>query len=51
MAKSSSNPVGAFIGGLIGVGVFLHLLHEATDGYTWAAGVASACPWCRFRGN
>lgn len=51
MAKSSSNPLVALVSTVIGVGAFLHMLHEAADGYKWAAEIAGSCPWCRLRGN
>lgn len=44
MAKSSGGA--NVIAGLIGLGVLLHRLHEAVDGYEW---LAEMCVWCRLR--
>jgi hypothetical protein len=33
---------------VVAVGVGLHRLHEAVDGFEWAL---SVCPWCRLRGQ
>jgi hypothetical protein len=44
MAKKNGSG-GGWIATLVGAGVALHTLHEAVDGFEWAA---SLCP-CRLR--
>jgi hypothetical protein len=40
--------LGGLFGGALALGILLHQLHEAVDGFEWAI---SVCPWCRFRGQ
>lgn len=51
MAKISTSPVITLVGGVVSIGVMLHVLHEAADGYAWAAQLAGSCPVCHFRRN
>jgi hypothetical protein len=53
MAKAStpSGSFGKFFGSVVAVGGALHVLHNAVDGFTWAAAACRSYGYCKLRGQ